>query len=344
MQILVDALTISFKFDAVTQIIDVLGIEQILNQTQPRRSKWYDKGFYYPGLNVGYNEDELGRITETLLDLSGQGCRLIETLNPGFDWFGILDLWHDELTNKDAHISRIDLACDCHDEDPLDYDKILHATDRGHYVCLASDVRWICGSELCIYFGSPKSARMLRIYDKAAEQGIDGKWIRLELQLRNDAAMSIWLTHITCPDLTIGQIYTGNLRNFLRFVSVPRGEDIAQIKLAGNTGRLNTVRWWEAFLGGAEALPQLYLPGEEYTLDRLDRYIKQQLSSSLKTYIYADNRIDQRIAQISGMLDTIMQAELNPRQQILLDQLRITRAEYLRRIIAALRQGAQGRE
>lgn len=343
MKIIIDALTVSFKYDAVVDLIDWLNIESIINMTQPRKSKWYHSGIYYPGLNIAWNYTDGSAqiidpgITDTLLDLSGKGCRLIEQLNKDWNWFGFLDRFGDHLIDKSAHISRIDIACDCFAEDPLRYEQILKATEQEHYVCLSSDVRWISGTERCIYFGSPKSARMLRIYDKALEQGKDGIWIRLELQLRNDSAMSVYLTHRTCSDLTIGQIYVGMLRNYIRFVVVPRGQDIYQIKLQGNTARLNNKIWWDKFIGEAEALPQLYLPGEEYTLDRLDHYIKKQLSSSLKAYISADSRVDQRITMITGMLDTIMDAELNPKQRIMLDQLQRTRSDYYRRIIAALR-------
>ena len=299
-------------------------------------AKGNDHGFYYPGLNIAYNVDESGLITSTLLDLSGKGCRLVEQLNNNdFDWFAFMDKFRDELYSKIAHISRIDLACDIYD-DTIDYDKVLHSVQKGHYCCLSEKKRWIDGDERCIYLGSEKSDRFLRIYDKALEQCIDGKWIRFEFQLRNESAMSVWLTHYTCPDLCIGEIYSGNLKNYIRFVQVPRGQDIKEIKMYRHQMRLSNTRWWDNFIGNAEKLPQLYLPGEEYTLDRLEYYIRKQLASSLKAYVYSDIRTNKRVDLLGELLNTILQKDLNAKQLIMLDQLEHSHRRSQQRLIELL--------
>ena len=340
--ILIDALTISFKWDAISDLIDLLGIEKIIEKTQPRRNKYYSSGFYYPGLNVGYNVDQYGSITDCLLDLSGTGCRLIEQLNDNkFDWFAFLGCFDAELTSHQAHISRIDIACDIYD-DKIDYQRVLTSVVKGHYICLSEKRRWIDGDERTIYFGSPQSNRLLRVYDKALEQGIEGKWIRFEFQLRNESAMSVYLVQKTCPDLSIGELYAGILKNYIRFVQVPRGQDINTIKANKNQSRLSSPRWWTDFVGDVEKLPQLYLPGAEYTIDRLEHYIKKQLASSLKAYMFSDELPANRIALLDELIKTILPAELNAKQEILLDQLKIQKARHIRQIINILKLNLNG--
>ncbi len=92
--------------------------------------------------------------------------------------------------DQGAKITRIDLAIDVHDVQ-VDMNKLYQS----------KQVKGLEGSSkkrskienddggYTIYFGSRKSAKMLRVYNKAAEQGLPGvMWTRFEMEIKENAA------------------------------------------------------------------------------------------------------------------------------------------------------------
>lgn len=322
MHILIDTLSISFKYDNVANLYDILNIPK--DATQPMRTRHYDNGEYYDGILIAYNLDDNYNVTDTFLDISGKGCRALETFNPDFDWFQFLNMYDKQIRSRDAHISRIDIACDI-DDGSLSIKQIQKFSRQELYVCKSKvlpDVRYMRTQE--VYFGSPRSDRLLRIYDKALEQGIPyTNWLRIEMQLRNDCATSWYLNWCNYKS-NIGKLYSGVLLDFLRFVEPPRGTDISSIKSNRNQGRLPTAKWWSKLLGDVQRIPQLYLPSEEYTLAHLERYLKKQSFSSLKAYLIAHD------GELDKLLDGIKHCQLNAKQKLLLSQLNlgIKKSEY----------------
>lgn len=319
MNILIDALTITFKFDNVGGLIEQLGLQDV--NMQPSRTRYYNNGEYYGGVKIFYNMDDNYQVTDTMLDLSGTGCRTVEQLNKGhFDWFEFLHSYDSQIRDKTVHISRIDIACDL-DDGSIPISLVQKYSRAELYVCKSKvlpDVRYMRTEE--VYFGSPRSDRLLRIYNKALEQGIpDTDWVRFEFQLRNDNATSWYLNWVKHRD--VGKLYAGVMVDFLRFVAPPRGCSIKDIKDNRNQGRLPTTKWWSDFIGDAERISQLYLPGEEYTLAHLERYLEKQTYSSLKAYIIAHD------GDVGKLIDGIRHCELNARQKLMLDELRMIRAE-----------------
>jgi hypothetical protein len=95
-----------------------------------------------------------------------------------------------------------------------------------------------------LYIGAPSSQARLRIYDKAAEQGVPGDWLRIELQLRSkkarDARQVLLDAHI--PAATV----TGIINGFARF-DLPKwreimGSDIQPASPA-DTAEHGTEKW-----------------------------------------------------------------------------------------------------
>lgn len=318
MKILIDNLSISFKYDNVGNLYEQLGLQDV--NMQPKKTRFFDCGEYFDGVLIAYNQDENYEITGTFLDISGKGCRTIEQLNPGFDWFAFLNRYDSQIRDKTAHISRIDIACDV-DDGSLTIGQIQKYSRAELYVCRSKclpDVRYMRTME--VYFGSPKSDRLLRIYDKALEQGIpDTDWLRLEFQFRNDNATSWYLNW--CEHRDIGELYTGVMKDYLRFVSPPRGTSIKTIKQHSNQHRLPTVTWWERFIGEAERIPQLYLPGQQYTLERVTNYLTKYSGSSLKTYMIAHG------GDLTDLLEAVKHCKLNNKQKLMLAELEMMRAE-----------------
>lgn len=318
MNILIDALTITFKYDNIGNLMEQLGLTDV--DMLPSRTRYYNDGQYYSGIKIFWNVDQNYQVTDTMLDLSGTGCRTVEQLNPGFDWFAFLNGYDLQIRNREVHISRIDIACDV-DDGSISIDLVQKYSRAELYVCKSKvlpDVRYMRTEE--VYFGSPRSDRLLRIYNKALEQGIpDTDWVRFEFQLRNDNAVSFYLNW--CNHSDVGKLYAGVMVDFLRFVEPPRGCSIKEIKENRNQGRLPTAKWWQRFIGDAERIPQLYLPGYDYTLDKLERYLERQTYSSLKAYIIAHD------GDVGKLLDGISKCELNAKQKLMLDELQMMRAE-----------------
>ncbi len=317
MKILIDDLSMTWKYDNIYSLYEQLGITEL--NKQPIRTKYYNAGEYVDGILVAYNIDEQGSITDTYLDLSGKGCRTVEQLNSlAFDWFEFLHQYDSELRSGMCHISRIDIALDLEDNE-MPMELLYKYTTSQLYVCRSKvlpDVRTMRTEE--IYFGSPRSDRLLRIYNKALEQGIpDTYWIRLEFQLRNDCAMSWYLNWIKHRD--VGKLYSGVLIDYLRFVTIPKDWKLSidEIKQQRHQNKLPTAPFWQRILGDVQRIPQMYLPGEEYTLVQLEHYLKKQTYSSLRAYAIAHD------GDITKLIDGVKHAKLNNKQRQIISNLRL---------------------
>lgn len=319
MKILVDTLSMSFKWDNLSELYELLNLYDV--GMEPTRNRNYNGGVYCDGVHIFYNTDELHQITDTFIDISGIGCRFIEQINPDFDWFQFIHHYDTQIRDVTAHISRIDIACDV-DDGSIKISTVQKYSMADMYVCrskLEPLVQHKRADE--VYFGSPKSDRFLRIYDKALEMGLpDTDWVRFEFQLRNDNATSWYLNWCEYRD-DIGKLYSGIMKDYLRFVSVPRGMSMRDIRQNRHQGRLPTAPWWERFIGDAERIPQLYLPGQEYTLERLEYYLEHNVASSIKAYIEAHD------GDIGKLLDAVSRVQLNTKQKLMLAELQMLRAE-----------------
>lgn len=319
MKILVDTLSISFKWDNLDRLYEQLNLYDL--RFEATRNRNYNGGQYHPGITIFYNFDDLHMVTDTFLHISGKGCRLIEQINPGFDWFEFLHSYDTEIREVSAHISRIDIACDV-DDGSIKISTVQKYSMADMYVCRSKSEPLVQRKRIDeVYFGSPKSYRFLRIYDKALEMGIpDTDWVRFEFQLRNENAVSWYLNWCNYRN-DIGQLYAGVMLDYLRFVQVPRGSSMKEIRTNRHQGRLPTAPWWERFIGDAGRIPQLYLPGQEYTLERLEYYLEHNVASSIKAYIEAHD------GDIGKLLDAVSHVQLNTKQKLMLAELQMLRAE-----------------
>lgn len=309
-RILVDWLTISFKkrgfqyvlFDMLNFPAEVQPSYKLPNMTD---------SIAFMGASIQWNRNT----DVVVLNCSGQGCRTIETLNPGFDWFSFLYHFHDMLTTKhsdggyNAHVSRLDLAYDIFDDERITYKFLLNYVVKRKYVCLSKKRKAYFPDmdEEVIYLGSEKGDRFLRIYNKALEQGIeDKKWLRFEMQLRNDCATSAYLNFVKYAG-DIGKVYKGILRDYIRFTT-------KSVDSVGSThsGRLETCRWWLELLSNVEEIKQLYLPGIEYNIGTLYRYLDHQVASTLKTVVALHH------GDLSRLIEAIEKSDYNTKQKQLI--------------------------
>lgn len=122
---------------------------------------------------------------DTHLTLSGMALHAIRTTFRDGD-NGLVNA----CRTVNGRVSRIDLAVNAH-RGELKVVDFRNAIKSGSAKSTMQRVYYVegMGNERAgdtLYLGSPKSDRQLRIYDKAAEQGVlDGKaWLRLEVALR----------------------------------------------------------------------------------------------------------------------------------------------------------------
>lgn len=164
-------------------------------------ARWHYVGSGHHGYKTAFEDSESGARVETDSPISGMDTHL--TI-PG-SALHVARLWHDaaddgilqSARSVGARTSRIDLALNIHQGrlTVLDFFSAYKTGDLKTAARKGYFVEGIGGDRAgdTLYFGSPKSSRQCRIYNKAAEQAIvDGEsWLRLELALRDLRAKSI---------------------------------------------------------------------------------------------------------------------------------------------------------
>lgn len=301
MHILVDYLTISLHGYTTEGLLRILKIDESAMQEIKSYFAPYgmEKCLYYPkGVKLHCGEYHI-------LELSGQGCRQIETLHgDNFEWLPFLNRF---MERENTHISRLDIAAD--DKAENEKDALLNMAnmrryvETQRYVCKSRKVLIMTGAEEMIIFGSAQSDRRLRIYNKALERGVTGHWIRVEMQLRNDAALSFYMNAWNSND--IGATFGGMLLDYLRFTN--------DVKNGINTNRLKAVRWWTKFVGTTKRIKGFYLGGVEYNMKGLYNYLTKQTASSYRTYFELNN------GSLDALYEIFADAELNKNQLFLIE-------------------------
>jgi phage replication initiation protein len=266
-KVIYDALSITSKIHQVVDFIELLGLKDVTWKTVKGAHGYQDR-LYFEAISIHFNgAEDMG----IWLEMMGQGCRAFETYGNGN-----YELLFDEVFNNpgDMKITRLDVAYDDHDGF-LDIDVMCQDTREQKYVSRFTEWQVIEGSKgNSILHGSMKSDVFIRIYDKARERGFnDGRhWIRAEMQLRRDRAMSF-----ARYSGDIGKRYSGVLRNYLRYVQ-PSEED-------ENKWRWPEAEYWSAFLGDAAAISIYEKPGAEYNIFCLENYVFKQAGNAIDAYI-----------------------------------------------------------
>lgn len=262
----------------------------------------YDVGMCKGGITLCW-----GGTDTIMIQMSGEGCRLYESINPTFDWLSLIQL---VLGMRKHNFSRLDIACDTFGQ--LNMRKLIDYTLSQRYV--SQFVDYLVGQgnkEESIIFGSPSSRMRLRIYNKTMErvrelgttEGVPTDWIRLEFQLRNAAADSFIRSWITANDISV--VYFGIIANQLRYVK----------ERETNVSRSVMTSWWRKFLGNAGAIKIAYQGGLEYNLQSLQKYVFGQAGSSIRTWCeLTDYDMDKLIA-------IVREKKLNERQKSLIEVL-----------------------
>lgn len=299
--ILIDYLRFTSKIHNYADLIELLGLEKVDWETGKARDGWlYHE--YFSGMHVYHGgRDDAG------IELSGSGCRTLETCNGNsFDWLGLFRYIVEQ--GEEMNISRLDVAGD--DQDGvLTLERITQQTKARKYICKARRCVWMSGDEEEVIFGASSSSTRLRIYNKALERGVDGPWVRVEFQLRDEAADSFILNLLREGE--IGKTYGGVLLNYLRYVT--KRPDECQ----NNYDRIPTVGWWSRFVGTMEKIKNIKVAGLEYNYFNLESFIVHQCAGSLKAFVEING------GDVGPLLDVIAKAKLSKKQEELLAEMRL---------------------
>lgn len=264
--ILFDWLTFTSKCDGIGSLISLLGLESVTFEELPRGRNGYKSMMTWEGISIlSDGREDMG----ICVDMTGKGCRTFETYatTSWDDLFAVL------LSDPDYNVSRLDVAMDDH-TGILDIDELRDDTDDHHYI--SKSRKWMVqyGSEGCtIYHGSQQSNMLIRIYDKAAEKNIDGHWVRVEMQMRDEIATG-FLSGM--PAEGLGAHACGVLNNYLRYVDPDEGK---------NMSRWPMTAYWDQFSQSMQAIRCWSAPGVDYDLMHLSNYIINQVGNALDCYI-----------------------------------------------------------
>lgn len=162
-----------------------------------------------PGLTVMWNPDQ--REMGVHVNWSGSALQHIDFERLSLDVY--------TLTSR---IGRIDIAVDI--DQKMDLAMAREQFKAGLVDTLARKCKLLLGEDGdTLYVGSRKSEKCLRIYDKAAQQGITGDWFRIELECKGDFARGVFLHLLNQPDSDMRPV----IRGFCDFNFLPSWEDMA---------------------------------------------------------------------------------------------------------------------
>jgi len=164
--------TIDEQFESVQRLTDVRGRWTRAVALHGYESAWVCKECGFPRVSISRPNHPMGIHVE----IPGQALLQKTSME-----------WIERCLDYRGSVTRIDLAIDVRGFGaPRD---LYDAHQVGKTKTRAQKMRLILeppGST--VYAGARTSERFLRVYDKAAEQGIEGHWTRIELELKGRAA------------------------------------------------------------------------------------------------------------------------------------------------------------
>ena len=267
--ILFDWLTFTSHCDSPESIMIMLGLKDVPWQKMDKGRNGYRQRYFYENISILYDGAENMGVC---VDMSGTGCRAFETYST-INWTELMEILF--YNHDDYNVTRLDMAYDDH-TGILDIDVLRDDTDDHLYVSRSRTWKVEYGSKgTTIYHGSPKSDMYIRIYDKAAEQELEGvHWIRVEMQMRDEIAQGFIAGLMKNP---AGVQFRGVLHNYLRYVVQPDTDC--------NMSRWPMAAYWSELLEGIQQIRCWVAPGVEYTEWNLSNFIINQAGNALDCYL-----------------------------------------------------------
>jgi len=172
-----------------------------------------------------------------------------------------------------ALFKRLDVAADSY---TIPMSTILTADDNGYLVTRSRTVQETKnrrGPGSTLYIGSKNSNRLVRFYDKAAQQGLSNEmiWTRAEVQLRNEMAhQAVMLI------MSDGEDMESIISSAVDF----RYDDDS------NTSRRTRVEWWQEWLGCYKRL-RFVVSKLVCTLEKSQAWVTNSVATTLAFIVKA---------------------------------------------------------
>jgi len=267
--ILFDWLTFTSHCDSPESVMQLLGLKDVPWQKMDRGRNGYRQRYFFENISILYDGAENMGVC---VDMSGTGCRAFETYSK-IGWMELMEILF--YNHDDYNVTRLDMAYDDH-TGILDIDVLRDDTDDHLYVSRSRTWKVEYGSKgTTIYHGSPKSDMYIRIYDKAAEQELEGvHWVRVEMQMRDEIAQGFIAGLIKHPT---GVQFRGVLHNYLRYVVQPDTDC--------NMSRWPMAAYWAELLEGIQQIRCWVAPGVQYTEWNLSNFVINQAGNALDCYL-----------------------------------------------------------
>lgn len=253
------------------EVMDTLALSSPLFTAFNYGFSGYRKSLRFGNISVYYEGREgMGCHVE----MSGQGCREYEAQFEDNPW----PVLFQTALAASAKFTRLDLAIDNVDGalslerigDALKYHDRQVRTRFGEWRRIQKG-SFLKGEEVTgetIYLGSAKSHLMCRIYNKAQESGIDGNWIRFEIQLRDKRSHEA--AKLFNAGVNVGSLATGIINNYFAIIN----DDDA------NKTRCTLQSWWSEWLDSTEKIKLTTAKDIKLVSDSME-FIKRQYAPSL---------------------------------------------------------------
>jgi len=275
--IIYDWLSFTIKLHSLSDVIKLLKLDDYKLETI-YGFNGYKKREYVNGISIHH---EHTKNNDIWVELSGKGCRFYEVFCGPIDELvkKLVIMIDTDLVN----ITRLDIAYDIFDN-IADMDYIYNDTVREYWTSKFRTWQAITGSDgKSVYFGDCKSDLRLRIYDKQKESKTDYKWLRLELQFRNEKASS----YIMDPR-----------QNGIKFVSVLQDYITYRSYCKDSNKRRWSVRkYWKKITEEAEHIRLYTDTSKVKCYEEVWINTKKLYSSSIRTIIEVEGSIDRLIEE-----------------------------------------------
>ena len=285
-QVLIDWLTFSVKVQDPDKVIQTyLGMDPSLFQDTGYSLMGYNKVKRFSDILVCSDgrEDDYFKDMGVCVSMSGNGCRTFETMSKltldlkdrqGTSSVAFPALFQLLVSDTDANVSRIDIACDDR-AGYLDMDAILTKTQTNEVnsrMTKRSTVVSFDGTQrngATVYIGAPSSSFRVRIYDKALEQGESGHWVRVELVMRSQNA-NAFVEQMTTSE-NVGKLAAQVIND--KFSFIERDDS--------NITRCSVCSWWKDFVDELEAVRLVAREVIQHTVEQIGNWVEAQVGPSL---------------------------------------------------------------
>lgn len=285
-QVLIDWLTFSVKEQDPDKVIQTyLGMDPSLFQDTGYSLMGYNKVKRFSDILVCSDgrEDDYFKDMGVCVSMSGNGCRTFETMSKltldlkdrqGTSSVAFPALFQLLVSDTDANVSRIDIACDDR-AGYLDMDAILTKTQTNEInsrMTKRSTVVSFDGTQCngaTVYIGAPSSSFRVRIYDKALEQGESGHWVRVELVMRSQNA-NAFVEQMTTSE-NVGKLAAQVIND--KFSFIERDDS--------NITRCSVCSWWKDFVDELEAVRLVAREVIQHTVEQIGSWVEAQVGPSL---------------------------------------------------------------